>query len=162
MNIIHLKGCHFPLFPRLWPVKSVMETMSFTESCRYILDGGDQGDWNKLCGINFTLPGQPLKAVMFGWRYNPESRLVEVAAYINDPVRGRMMGEPMASFRIGATVRVHIRRLDSGKWMFSVWKFEDWIEETYEVSFDNKIGRSVAGWFGGNRPAPHMIVIERN
>jgi hypothetical protein len=160
MNIIHLPGCHFPLFPRLWPSRSVSATFSFTESCRYALDNGDQGDWNKLCGLKYSWPWQPLKAVMFGWRYNPETKLIEIAAYINDPVKGRMMGEPMASFRIGATVKVRIRRLEDC-WLFGVYKWEDWIEETHPVSFDNELGRPVAGWFGGNRAAPHTIVIER-
>ncbi len=161
LPIIHLKGFHFPLFPRLWPVGQVLTTFRFTESCRYELDGDDQWDWNKLCGINFTWPGQPLKAVMLGWRYNPATGLCEVAAYINDPETGRTMGEPMAAFAIGESFQVNIHRSKLRGYWFGLLVDEEWVEEFHAVSFDNQIGREVAGWFGGNRPAPHFIKIER-
>ena len=161
LPIIHFKGFHFPLFPRLWPVRGVMASFRFTESCRYNLDNGDQFDWNKLCGVNFTLPGQPLKAVMLGWRYDPESDYIVIAPYINDPELGRMMFPPLARVLIGYSFPVRISRTKSGRWRFAAFINDEWQEEFYEVSFKNEWGRDVAGWYGGNRPAPHFIKIER-
>jgi hypothetical protein len=161
MDIVHFKGQHFSLFPKILPKTGILETFVFTPSAKYEHGDADQWDWNKLCGLVFSwFDNPPTKAVMFGWRWNPEEHLFEVAPYIHDPIRGRIMGDVMAGFVAGESCHIRILR-DGDGYVFKVLKFEDWRSVRHEVTFKDEWGRQVAGWFGGNKPAPHFMRIER-
>jgi hypothetical protein len=160
-SIIHIGGCHAALVPRIWLTAEVSETFRFLPNCEYEHGDDDQWDWNKLCGIDFRMPFQPLKAVMVGWRWNPRATRFELCAYINDPVKGRFMSDTLASVQSMQPFSVRIWRESSNRWAISVWAGGESTTERQKVSFDNRRGLPVWGWFGGNKPAPHFMEIQR-
>lgn len=163
LPIFHLKGWHASLFPMLVPAKSVAENFRFRTNCVYNFDGSDdQWDWNKLCGLDFTLPLGERKAVMVGWRWNPIRSRFELSLYVHDPVGGRFMSDPLArvcewepfGIRLSATCK-------PSSWRLSIWQRDAWSHFDHEVSFNEILGRPVSGWFGGDKPAPHFMQIDR-
>lgn len=59
----------------------IIKSFEFTESCKYILDKGDQHDWNKLFGCSFGLFSVHKNSARFVWRYNPQTDKIEIATY---------------------------------------------------------------------------------
>jgi hypothetical protein len=162
VSIIHLKGLHTSLFPKICPVRAIDESFRFLPNCKYEHRDADQLDWNKLCGVDFRLPFQPLKAVMASWRWNPDTARFEIGFFVNDPVRGRFMSEPMAQVQPMQPFGIVIRREKAAPtWWLEIWTAGEWISEKCEVSFGNPLGWPVSGWFGGQKTAPHFMEIQR-
>lgn len=129
---------------------------SFKPSARYFHKDADQWDWNKLCGISFSVFATR-HSVMIGWRYNPNIDRIELAFYAHDG-RGKVnrkivklekvltMFEP---FEVGIELQGKIVEISMNgkktkyemKKRFPIWK------------------RLVFPWFGGNKPAPQDIKI---
>ena len=61
----------------------VRVVVSFNDTCRYDLKSIDQLDWNKLIGIT-TSWNRHKQSFRIGWRYNLQSKVIEIAPYIYD------------------------------------------------------------------------------
>lgn len=62
-----------------------MGSVIFTEKSKYELDKEDIKDTNKGFGIsNSLLSNFSSSTIMLGWRYNPETDLFELYAYLHD------------------------------------------------------------------------------
>jgi len=85
-----LKGFHLAKNDFTYPMVHsglMNKKVTFTDSCRYILDNEDQKDWNKLFGFSFGFFPlfkqymQHQNSFRIGWRYNPESDKIEITPY---------------------------------------------------------------------------------
>ena len=84
------KGSHFS-FPRTFKLLNKPSVLHWqiilNDNCNYIIreKGGsvsrDQFDWNKLCGVFYSLFNTRKEAAMIGWRYNIEKDKIELSPY---------------------------------------------------------------------------------
>ena len=140
--------------PHVW-TKDVL----FDESCEYLLDNGDQWDWNKLYGWCFGVFGIHENSVRVAWRYNPMIKKIELALYYYK--NGKMIVRPMTDVKIGEVVRTSINVytdkvrvcIESGKCYVQTIDFEDTL--LYNIPL---FGCGL--YFGGNRTAPHRIDVS--
>lgn len=149
--IIH-KNTHAPLrLPRLLiKPKLLAYRVGFTESCRYDI-GRDQGDINKLFGVGY-FPSHHENSVRVGWNYDLVSGRINLFAYWY--VGGKRDWQYLRSVDIGIMyyfkmyIDDDIHRLDiAGR--------------NYRVDVHSTpICYLLRPYFGGNRTAPHDIVID--
>lgn len=167
-----LKGFHRCLaLP--WVVRGckLQKTLRFSESCKYDLGTEDQYDWNKLVGFTFGLIGpkgrrNPVhwNSVRVGWRYDLQSKMFEISAYcysdgarLDAPVIGKFPANQSFSVELIPDEIAHLVHFRiNGKIVYS-----------YEVPDSARMNERAWGWklrpfFGGNRKAPHKIVIRQN
>lgn len=160
-NKIILKNFHRPL-QLLPPCLSfisrrkkfgISRIFSFTDSCRYTLDNGDQGDWNKLFGFCYGWKGIHQNSARIVWRYLPASDMIELATYFY--IKGTRTYKIIAKAIIGKNYYMTINR--DGDYV-TVY-FES--KEVDRVKFDSTQTAFGCGlYFGGNRRAPHKITIQ--
>lgn len=146
------KGTHAPLrLPRLLINPSLLVyRVGFTESCRYEL-GRDQGDINKLFGVGY-FPSHHENSVRIGWNYDLVSGKINIFAYWR--VGGRCDWQYLRSVEIGMVYYFKI--------------FIEGDEHTIDVSGrrycvdvnTSKIAYLLRPYFGGNKTAPHDIIID--
>lgn len=161
-----LKGFHRPLslippFLRR-PKKTdcdiyMNKRIIFTDSCRYSLDGGDQDDWNKLFGFCFGIFGIHKNSARAVWRYIPETDLIEIAlyTYINGERDYRICTS--VSINSSCTIDLLYDRHDNSLILHVGEHYYNSI--TRIVSFPDKPVFGCGLYFGGNRRAPHNIMI---
>ena len=146
------KDTHAPFrFPLLLiKPKLLVYRVAFTESCRYDIDN-DQGDINKLFGIGY-FPHHHDSSVRIGWNYDLVSGKIQLWAYwYADGVRQYSY---LRSVDIGMLYyfKIYIEdgehTIDAAGRMFSVYLKP------------KSIGYLLRPYFGGNRKAPHTIVID--
>jgi hypothetical protein len=158
------KWCHRPLFsiPGLKKVKNnnIRKCFRFTDSCRYILDKGDQFDWNKLVGFILGIFGIHKNSFRFVWRYNPDIDKIEIAAYwYIDGVRN---WKHICNLNFNENYIFDIKIME-GCVVFKVLE-DGYIriayheEPMWDMTEDNKYMCGI--YFGGNRRAPHKITIS--
>lgn len=85
-----LKGFHLSINSFTYPIIHggyMRKKLMFDDSCKYILNNGDQKDWNKLLGFSFGFFPlfkqymQHENSIRIGWRYNPEKNTIELTPY---------------------------------------------------------------------------------
>jgi len=148
--------------------------IKFDESCIYDLKGVDQLDYNKLCGISFSLFTNHRNSVMAGWRWNISRNLFELTPYLH--INGkRMIGLPNEKHPNGNTEPVFTIGLN--QW-FAIWMVPDYklkrvviyfmdpnkgYMTAFEYQFKRlpKLTREIETWFGGNQTATHRMKLER-
>lgn len=132
----------------------------FDESCEYLLNNGDQQDWNKLYGWGLGLNHQE-NSIRLVWRYNAIEKVIEVAPYLYiDGKRTMPTKEQIVKVKIGEKIKTSIEVLDnvarvvieSDKCHISEFKFDE--------DASNKPLFGCWYYFGGNRKAPHDITIR--
>lgn len=152
----------------------------FTHSCKYNI-GEDQSDINKLFGIGyFTLgfvylkereifgrkvklpwfrPMHHVNSVRFGWRYDPKRpEEIEILAYWYDC--GHRLDKSMCFLKIGKEYDFIMRINDVGVHTLRVDDRNPAASYRVEVLLDiEDIGYLLRPYFGGNRKAPHDMVI---
>lgn len=156
------KGKH-DFNPTTWPtfhrdVRGFSLTVLSNETCRYIIDGVDQMDWNKLFGLSYSWTSNKYNTVYTAFRYDPISGMFEVAGYLND--RGGMKWTKAVQVPIGEAVTIHAHFLpDQIDYHFHVGTKH--IIHSIPVSFDRSgIGRKVGMWFGGNQKSPKTFHLH--
>ena len=130
---------------------SIAYEVAFTETCRYDI-GEDQTDINKLFGLGYMLAHRE-NSVRFGWWYDPSKDSVGIMAYWYD--RGKRNADHLRyvalsdshHYMIIARDDVHILTIDR-------------LEVKRVVTKRSEICYALHPYFGGNRPAPHDIVIK--
>lgn len=164
MSII-LKGCHFslPMIPWIVKTEGLQKTFVFTNSCRYVLQNGDQSDWNKLTG--FTL-GWKIStnavhdnSIRIAWRYNTETGLIELCWYVYRNGVRIYEEKNIWRVRVGDSVKVMIDKTFSGYYYVTI----NGIPKMIDVKFSKpkKYGWLCYPYFGGTSKAPHTITIKR-
>lgn len=158
------KHCHRPFpFKIVGLTKEtdniIKRTFVFTESCMYLLDDGDQYDWNKLYGVSLGLFGIHKNSVRFAWRYNPETCRIEIAAYWY--INGNRCWKYLCSLTINKEYNFKITFFNDSV-IFTVMDDLTPIGK-YQLEMNPKIiekERYQCGlYFGGNRRSPQRIEI---
>lgn len=154
-------------FFRLSRFEGIEWEVIFDESVRYLLDNGDQKDWNKGGGISFRLFSNNKESVQWAWRYNPDNDEVELTAYSNSKKfpKGRFIGkfggDVMHRLSIGEKAIIRIYRSTQKPDVFYIR-----IARVHPENFEQvghiarkawKWARLFGMWFGGNRFAPDNI-----
>lgn len=159
------KHCHRPFPFKILGIKKansqIVRRFKFLESCCYYLDNGDQYDWNKLYGVTFGLFGIHKNSVRFVWRYDPVTDKIIIAAYW---------------YKDGERNYYTLCSIDfNEKYDFKLSITEEYVNFTVLEdnflkisSFELYMGREILSkrkyqcgiYFGGNRRAPHKIVIK--
>ena len=126
----------------------------FEEECLYRFDGADQLDFNKLFGFSNGLDHHRYSA-RFGWRSTLSGKiLLSAYCYIDGQRVIEEIGEVSPLQPCWATIRdrgfAYDFRLELGSetWTRSVRKEQAW-----------RPGVQLWPYFGGNRTAPHKMVI---
>jgi len=160
-----LKGMHMCLtqFTGIWSGAPIEKKIRFTDSCRYSV-GEDQKDWNKLFGVSFGFT--PLikqfqmheNSARFGWRYDIQSDCIQVAPYLYTDGRreyAETLGLTPFSCEIGR------------EYSMSITPYATYVTYSVESTHWNltqeipsKRGFSAPIYFGGNKKAPHTIVVD--
>lgn len=162
-------GNHFS-FPRIFKLKrnpeEVRWDVKFNSNCDYKIlneDGSihhDQRDWNKLCGVFFSLFNTRKDSAMMGWRYNEKNDEIEMAPYYHVNASRDMFPTMMTVKREEPfTLRLRID-LDNKKYIWLMEK-EDF-KAKHEMDFGH--GGGFCGiinfYFGGNQVAPQEVSCE--
>jgi len=128
--------------------------VKFGDSCQYNFGDSDQMDINKLFGISSGLHHQ--NSARFGWLWNIDKISLHSYCYIQGERKSR-----------------HLTDLQQNKWYklsvftrsgFYIFEVEDESAKLNSVSIENhkkfRWGYNLWPYFGGNKKAPHDIVIE--
>lgn len=130
----------------------------FDESCEYLLDNGDQWDWNKLYGWSLGF-NHHKNSVRLVWRYNPIEHVIEVAPHCYNGERCVLPTKSkITKIKIGEKVRTSIEVFDNIA-RVSIDNYQ------YTLQFIDCEKNPLFGcwyYFGGNRKAPHDITIRYN
>jgi len=160
------KGSHFS-FPRLFKIsvgpEEILWKVQFHENCNYVhktLLGGvhnDQFDWNKLCGVFFSMFNTRKHAAMIGWRYNIKEDCIELSPYYH--ISGsRDMFAPLLKVKRNEAFEVKLKINYENK-RYS-WFLSNTNEIAgHEMNFDHegKLCGFINFYFGGNKPAPQDV-----
>jgi hypothetical protein len=117
------KGQHFSK-PRIWQLTrfdSVVAEAMFTSKSAY--DCNDMHQWNKLCGISYSLDPS-YNSAMIAWRY--KDGLFELTPYLNFKGRWHV---PEQSYKLGVNTPVKMSiTVCNGVSYFTIGE-EAWIED---------------------------------
>lgn len=158
-------------WPRLlWVRDRIILDMRFTWGwdATYLLDGGDQLDWNKGGGLGaMPLPwhGGMNNKVMVCWRWAPAKQLFEAGIYWHPVGGGRVMPEDyggVISVVPGEELRVRME----GRRGQPIEAIAAAGTRVASVSCAGtcvrRLMRLTVPWFGGNRTPPRTVTYERN
>lgn len=160
---IILRGFHRPLqlIPacfrnmKIGKAFKFSKTVVFTDSCKYDLKSSDQYDWNKLFGISTERIHKD--SWRFAWR-NLNNNNVEVCAYCYD--NGERWTSGILTLPLGIPHTFTIERDEDGYILFNV-NGKYFLAEIHDEK-KRKFFWGCGLYFGGNRKAPHNIVIEHH
>lgn len=149
------KGKRRPFFLSLFPFitfKKVMEReYVFTDSCKYILNGGDQEDINKLFGLSsFRVHSNSIRV---GWRWNPLLSKIELFSYsyLNGVRTYNKIGETNVNTPI--KLKIKVNKEDTVFWVGNELK------DVVKTKLKGLL--LILGlYFGGNQVAPQNIEIN--
>lgn len=151
--------------PRIWKDPRVISyRVWFSPSCAYTLPGREGEDWNKGGGVSFDLFTNHTDSVMWSWRYNPATDLMELGLYCHvdgKVVRAKPHGtEVLATVPRGHEIEI---RLTIGRNLKAYGMEVGDSGAIIPYTHDKRTARTINAWFGGNLPAPHdmSVHIER-
>ena len=135
----------------------VEQYISFDESCKYNLKTKDQADINKLCGLSYGW--HHYNSDRIGWRYLPTKDVFELLTY--SYVNGvKIPSISLGKIKANEKFRVRISTIIKNDKRFVVFELNDiQIEQNYDVS-RVWIKYTLGLYFGGNRTAPHKMIIN--
>ncbi len=157
-------GFHYPIEPQmsrpeLGPMGNRL-TVTFDSSCIYSQPQPHQASWNKLWGYawlgtanqSLTQRVQDTDSFRFGWRWNPATQYIEVNAFVFDRAK-RESDHILTRVRIGQPVEL--------------WLQVDYFAKTYNTPFgkipfthNKRITTGLNPYFGGEKSAPHLVVVK--
>lgn len=125
----------------------------FDESCEYNIQNDDQEDVNKLFGVSFGLHHK--NSARFGWRWSVDKRKIEILTYTYiDGVRD-FVSLQFVDLNETLTLTL-IAKADT--YYFKIGTSELLINKNISPSY----GYFLYPYFGGNKVAPHNIIININ
>ena len=159
------KGTHSPFrIPKLLVDCNILSyKVRFTDSCKYTLPPEDQLDVNKLFGIGY-FPYHHKNSVRFGWRYNPEQPdKMEIMGYWYDNGERMMVSMGFVDFNREYTYEMWMVR-GGGNTLHHLKVDMRYKNLHLEVLLEGEcdMGYLLRPYFGGNRKAPHDMVIVMN
>lgn len=167
-TIIIKKGSHYP-FPYFfltlpkWVNRKKPTSMKrwfvFTQSCLYDFKDVDQHDVNKLFGFSIGLHHNT--SFRFGWRPNSDLTAIEIVGYEYQDGK-RIPTIPICEVALDKSVGFLLMYEPKGKTTYCVYNGENIVVEN-NVNIKKKwgLGYILGIYFGGNKPAPHEIEIDK-
>lgn len=144
------KGLHLGLYCRHFFQWEVL----FDDSARYNIGSDHQADINKLCGVRFFFGDNSAR---IGWRYNLETGLVDIMAYVHD--RGNVTKSEKEVFiraiEIGKAYRLSLT-IAKDHYFFYVGNYYRKVPRSHNQVLSYRQGL----FFGGVKTAPHDIVVR--
>lgn len=153
---------HFKLFYNKSPLKY---KAIFTDSCRYNLKDIDQLDINKLFGIGYfswNLSPHHIDSARFGWRWNEQKQKIEIFVYCY--INGERVIDPLYECDLNKQYTFTLIINKHNK----LYNFN--VRETLRPNYydsvlipfnhNKKLGFFLEPYFGGNKTAPHKIIIN--
>jgi hypothetical protein len=160
----------FPYFDFFIPVLikkdkdySITRYFRFTESAIYHFNDEDQYDVNKLFGFSFGWHHK--NSVRFGWRPNGDLTKIEIVGYeyIN---KLRVPTIPICDVKLNEWYKYQLKYRGGtfGQIEYSVTDGEKQFDTVHPITLKKKInlGYRLYLYFGGNKKAPHDIVIYQD
>jgi hypothetical protein len=168
MKKIIRKNCRrpFPFFNLPIPVLIkntdiyIMEKfVNFTDSAMYYFDDDDQHDVNKLFGFSFGLHHN--NSVRFGWRPNADLTKMEIVGYeyVN---KVRIPTIPIGEVELNKTYLYQlVYNGKSNQIMYVIFDGDIEYLTSHPITLSKKcsLGYRLYLYFGGNKKAPHDIII---
>lgn len=133
-------------------------TARFDETARYIVEGADQQDINKLMGFSDANEHHHQYSIRFGWRYDLESDNIEIFTYSYKD--GQLTHDYIRDVEIGET-HLYSIALSGENYLLSIDSEEPKIVER-GMKRKRGIYYLMFPYFGGNVPAPHQINVFIN
>lgn len=138
--------------------------LAFDVGAMYMLDGGDQYDWNKAGGLApmLTLDGMSNKAMVV-WRWVPSEQLFHVGLYWHPLGGGRVMPEDNGTLMKVAAGTPVVATIEA-RWRQPYRAHLVCADGVADVACEGTVSplvvRNVFGYFGGNRVAPRAVTYE--
>lgn len=162
-------GRHFS-FPRVIKWKRAPSAVSwdviFNEDCNYqhLKTNGniheDQKDWNKLCGVFYTLFSTHGESAMMGWRYDPATDLIELAPYYHIS-NGRDMFPSHLAVPRGELINVTIEvDYEEKQYHWILQHGKRAAEHRMPFTHNKRTCSFINFYFGGNRTAPQTVSAQ--
>ncbi len=146
--------------------------ISFTEDCIYNHNDVDQLDWNKLCGVSFDLFTNHKNSAMIGWRWNVNTQKMELTPYVHvDGTRwfwesGSVFTTVPINQRFFVTMKIDWENNTVAMEVTSAFKVyfkQQYTKLSKKYWFiKTKFTREIGAYFGGNKPAPHDMVLVKS
>jgi hypothetical protein len=170
MKIKILKNKHYP-FPYFFlalPVwtgkfKEIEKNFMFTESCLYDLQNNDQFDVNKLFGFSIGLHHNI--SFRFGWRALPNEKKIEI---LTDEYHDGIRQEQKSIGKINIDVWYKFQLIYywdnvNEKTIYYLYNpYESYgITNNFSIKKKSGLGYTLGLYFGGNKKAPHDIIIYK-
>jgi hypothetical protein len=140
-------------------------SVRFADNCRYVFPAYNQGDVNKLLGLNFGYRGVHYNSARFGWRWSETDQCIELLAYIYR--KGERNWDAQKLFPVLEQVKLNdvieleiISTKDS--YIFNTQKSGE-AKKTTVYPHEPQLqwfGLTDSLFFGGIMPAPHEIDVE--
>lgn len=135
--------------------------IQFDESCIYDHHDDDQYDFNKVGGVSFRLLDNLDISSLFGWRWNIEKGVMEINVY--NHISGRRdIGPVGMNLSVGEKAYLWLEiDFSLGNVTHRMMKEETVYSLTTAFPKIPKFNREIGAWFGGNKTAPHDMVIYK-
>lgn len=173
LRIFHVKAGKHDFWPPEMRVPyrsrglSLTWDVVFDATCAYTLPGEDQRDFNKGGGVSLELFSNNRNALMWGWRYTPDLKTIELCQYVNRKSKHEIgTGTDLVQLRvpIGQRCRVNLTYLEANLWQYTFELLN--IDRqpvqrivTYATINTPSLVYRLGLWFGGNRPAPQDMQV---
>lgn len=141
---------------------------SFTQESKYILNDGDQQDWNKLIGYSVgLLPTNGIRpahynSIRVGWSYDPIKDCFLVSPYWYDQGK-RMYHEPHEALTVKTNEEfvVEFYKHSNGVFILQIENLKSGRMSSAAISLSSNFGYLLPPYFGGNKPAPNDISYNK-
>lgn len=154
-NLLERVARYFPIFN--YTSKEFTWECQFEESCRYLLEGNEQDDWNKGGGLTSAFTSNREDSLMWAWRYIPSVDYIEIAFYINKSDKSFEF-ESLGFVQIGQKFTLKYSFNDEDEMFIDFSALSNTIEVTElyrKVSIIK--ARWIPLWFGGSNSAPNTM-----
>ena len=159
----------FPFFNLFIPVLikrgdnySIINQFKFSDSAIYLFNDEDQYDTNKLFGFSFGLHRK--NSVRFGWRPNKDLTKIEIGGheYVDKlmiPILPICEVELNKWYNYELNYNGLLNQIE-----YTIWNNNETFSLIHPITLKYKynIGYRLFLYFGGNKTAPHDVVIYKN
>lgn len=173
-KLVCYKGFHdyfingwFPHIPAFWDTPKEIEwEVVLDDDHKYMLDNGDQRDWNKGGGVSFDYFNNRIQAAMWAHRWNPEDNTFDYCFYVHDnsdtiKVHTSYYNDTETILKVPSKTRVKIRLkinyIDKYYEMFFTVGGKEHKAKFY-FTHNRYQTKEITANFGGNRTAPQKLI----
>ena len=154
-------GIFFPILIRKDKPFSITKRFKFTESTIYYFDDDDQYDVNKLFG--FSVGMHHNNSVRFGWRPNSDLSKIEIVGYEYHN-KLRIPTIPICEINLNSWYEFGLKynhKTGYIEYYVTDGDYTNSLQHPIKLKSKINLGYKLDLYFGGNKPAPHKIIIYK-